>query len=706
MEAERAPAETEAAPEPALADRIASTAQATAQAVAAQFRATVAALTELTPPGAVNWNAVGAAALQLGILIAFTLALYIALRWLGRLLYSRADRWVLDGKAGTQLLRRLAGAGITGAFDAVAVVLAWIGGWALALLVLGEPGSVNAQMSLFLTAFVALEGGKVALRLVFAKRDDGLRLLPIAAADAAYWQGVLTRLVAFVGYGLLLVVPLVADLVAPGLGQAVYVLVVVLGFIYAVTTLWRNRRKSRNRLEAAAQRAPAGTARLMLGLLAHLWHLIAIAYVTALAVALLIGPNRALPFMVTATLQTLVAIGLGVVISVLIGRAIHRGVPLPEFVREKLPQAEVRLNAFVPRAMQAMHIIIGVLVFSVVLDAWHVFDLRQWLATEAGWQVVATVVTLGMILVAAIAVWIGLASWIDSSLSPESGTGAPSAQRQTLLPLFRNTLGVVLIVITGMVLIAEIGISIGPMLAGLGVVGLALGFGAQTLVQDVIGGVFIQLENSINTGDWVTAGNISGTAETVGIRSVGLRDLAGTFHFVPFSSVDTVSNFNRDFAYHVEYYGVAYREDTDQVVPHLIAAFRDLMDDPAMAPLVMGDVEIDGISELADSAVRIRVRIMTQPGMQWTVGRAYNRLVKKHLDAAGIEIPFPHTTLYFGSDQEGHAPPANVRLLGASAAGAGDAASEGSGDAASASQSRAPEHSTAKGSAGEGEGGE
>ncbi|MFO7857611.1 MAG: mechanosensitive ion channel, partial [Ectothiorhodospiraceae bacterium] len=659
MEAERGPAEAEAAPEPGLAEQIASAARTTAQAVAAQFRDTVAAVTGLALPGAVNWGAVGAAALQLGLLIGGTLALSFALRWLGRLPYSRADRWVLDGKAGTQLLRRLAGAGITGAIDATGVAVAWLGGWGVALFVLGEPGSVNAPMSLFLTAFVAVEGGRVALRLVFAKRDDGLRLFPLEAADAAYWQGFLTRLVAFVGYGLLLVVPLVADLVGPGLGQAVYVLVVVLGFTYAVTVLWRSRRKARNRLEAAAQRAQAGAARLTLSLLAHLWHLVAIAYFTALAVALLIRPERALPLMVTATLQTLVAIGLGVVTSVLIGRAIRRGVPLPEFVREKLPQAEVRLNAFVPRGLQAMHIIIGVLVFAVVLDAWHAFDLRQWLATGAGWQVVATVVTLGVILVAAIAVWIGLASWIDSSLSPESGTAEPSAQRQTLLPLFRNTLGVVLIVITVMVLIAEIGISVGPMLAGLGVIGVALGFGAQTLVKDIIGGVFIQLENSINTGDWVTAGNISGTAETVGIRSVGLRDLAGTFHFVPFSAVDTVSNYNRDFAYHVEYYGVAYREDTDQVVSYLIAAFRDLMDDPAMASQVMGDVEIDGISEFADSSVRIRVRIMTQPGMQWTVGRAYNRLVKKHLDAAGIEIPFPHTTLYFGSDQEGHAPPAN-----------------------------------------------
>ena len=195
----------------------------------------------------------------------------------------------------------------------------------------------------------------------------------------------------------------------------------------------------------------------------------------------------------------------------------------------------------------------------------------------------------------------------------------------------------------------------------------------------------------------MTAGNISGTAENVSIRSVGLRDLAGTYHFIPFSSVDTVSNYNRDFAYHVGDYAVAYREDTDQVAPHLMTALRDLMDDPEIKALVTGQLEIDGISEFAESAVRIRVRIMTRPGMQWTVGRAYNRLVKKHLDAAGIEIPFPHTTLDFGSDHEGYAPPANVRVFDAPQTGSTDTPSTSSGDTASATENRTSERSTAKG---------
>jgi len=222
---------------------------------------------------------------------------------------------------------------------------------------------------------------------------------------------------------------------------------------------------------------------------------------------------------------------------------------------------------------------------------------------------------------------------------------------------------VVIVTMAGMILLSELGINIGPLLAGAGVLGLAIGFGAQKLVQDIIGGVFIQLENAINTGDWIDAGGISGTAERLSIRSVGIRDLAGTFHIVPFSSVDTVSNYMRDFAYHVGVYRVAYREDTDEVIKYLIAAFEDLRQDPERSPDILGDLEIGGVTALDTSSVNVRVRIKTTPGSQWIVGRAYNRLVKQHFDAAGIEIPFPHTKVYFGHGEDGSAPAADLRLV-------------------------------------------
>ncbi|MEC9314169.1 MAG: mechanosensitive ion channel domain-containing protein, partial [Pseudomonadota bacterium] len=205
---------------------------------------------------------------------------------------------------------------------------------------------------------------------------------------------------------------------------------------------------------------------------------------------------------------------------------------------------------------------------------------------------------------------------------------------------------------------------IGPLLAGAGVLGLAIGFGAQKLVTDVITGVFIQMENAINAGDIVTVGGLTGTAEKLTIRSLGLRDLSGTYHIIPFSAVDTVSNYMREFAYHVGEYGVAYREDTDEVVIKLREAFEELLsDDEQRAKILSDELEVHGVTALADSSVNIRIRIKTLPGNQWAVGREYNRLVKRHLDAAGIEIPFPHLTLYFGEDKQGNAPAMPLKML-------------------------------------------
>ncbi|HSH49430.1 MAG TPA: mechanosensitive ion channel domain-containing protein, partial [Halomonas sp.] len=237
------------------------------------------------------------------------------------------------------------------------------------------------------------------------------------------------------------------------------------------------------------------------------------------------------------------------------------------------------------------------------------------------------------------------------------------ARAQTLLSLFRNALAITLLTMTAMIVLAEIGINIGPLIAGAGVLGLAIGFGAQKLVQDIITGVFIQVENAMNTGDVVTVSGITGTAERLSIRSVGIRDLSGTYHVVPFSSVDTVSNYMREFGNHVGEYGIAYRESIDEAVEQLKLAFDDLKASESHGHLLLAPLDVAGVTSLGDSAVNIRVILKTTPGDQWSVGRAYNRLVKLRFDAAGIEIPFPHLNLYFGQDKSGSAPPANLRVM-------------------------------------------
>jgi small conductance mechanosensitive channel len=670
---EEAPTDTAAAP--SLPERVAADVQGAVEGMADRVVTAIRALAAITGEGAIAWDTVTAAAVNLGIGVLVTLAVYLLLRRLDRPLYARANAWVLAAPPETALLRRAGAALLAVLIDVLTIVAACAAGWAVALTLLGEAGAVDPRITLFLNAFAALEGIKAGLRALFATRDDGLRLLPIAAEDAAYWYAWLAHLVSFVGYGVLLVVPIVGDTIAPALGQVVYVLVVLVGFIYALAILLQNRLKVRRRLETIAETAKLQSARIAAAVLARVWHLAAIAYLAALTIVLLTRPERALPFMAGATLQMLAAIGIGVLVGAAIGRAISRGIHVPETTRTKFPELEARLNAFLPRGLQVIRFVILLLVIAVVLDAWQLFDLFGWLGSPTGREILASAVAIALIILVAAAAWVALATWIDYALSPQTGTGEPDARHRTLLMLFRNALAVVIVTVSAMILLSEVGVNIGPLLAGAGVLGLAIGFGAQKLVQDIIGGVFIQLENAINTGDWVTAGNISGTAERLSIRSVGLRDLEGTLHIVPFSSVDTVSNYMRDFAFHVGIYSVAYGEDTDEVIPHLLAAFRELMEDPEVEPLVLGDLEVAGVTRLGESGVDIRIRIMTRPGWQWMVGRAYNRLVKRHFDAAGIEIPFPHRTLYFGDDREATAPPAHRRMLEAARqhSGKGDA---------------------------------
>jgi len=676
--AAEAPAE-----KPSLPERIAAGSQDLVEQVVHEFDDAVRALSALRAGPAIGWDAVGRVTLRMASLVLVTGVVFLLLRRLVRLLFARAEAWALRSTGHMGLLRRTAAALFAVLVDGVTIALAWIAGWVFAEFVLGESGAVAARLALFLNAFVAIEVFKVLLRAVFSSRYDGLRLIPIRSEDAAYWYAWLAHLASFVGYGTLLVVPIVGKELSPALGRLVYVLVLAFGFVYALSIILQNRAGVRARLEALAQRADLGFTRVAAAMLARVWHLAAIAYLVALTSVLLTRPKEALPYMATATAQSLLAIGVGVLVGAVIGRAIRQGIRIPEETRARFPHLEARLNAFVPRGLQAIRLVLMALVVALVLDAWQVFDLGAWLGSDAGLRVVSVVSSVLVVLVLAAAIWIVAASWIDYWLSPATGTGEPTARHRTLLALFRNALAVLIVTMTAMITLSQLGINIGPLIAGAGVIGLAIGFGAQKLVQDIIGGVFIQLENAINTGDWVTAGGVSGTAERLSIRSVGLRDIEGTFHIVPFSSVDTVSNYMRDFAYHVGEYGVAYREDTDEVVTHLIAAFKELMEDPEIAPQITGDLEIAGVTALADSSVNIRVRIRTSPGYQWKTGRAYNRLVKRHFDAAGIEIPFPHTTLYFGEDKLGKAPAANVRLLGDEPGTSGETA--------------APEHASARG---------
>jgi moderate conductance mechanosensitive channel len=220
---------------------------------------------------------------------------------------------------------------------------------------------------------------------------------------------------------------------------------------------------------------------------------------------------------------------------------------------------------------------------------------------------------------------------------------------ETLSRVFRYTVNVALILIAGMLVLSELGISVAPILGAAGVVGIAVGFGAQSLVKDVFTGFFLLLENQIRTGDVVQVADKAGLVEEITLRYVRLRDYDGNVHYVPNSLITTVTNMSRGFAQSVIDVGISYGDDIDGAIAVMRNVGAELRADPAFAPKILNDMEIAGVEKLADSAVVLRGRFKVMPLEQWNVRREYFRRVKKAFVEAGIEIPFPHLTVYPGT---------------------------------------------------------
>ena len=231
---------------------------------------------------------------------------------------------------------------------------------------------------------------------------------------------------------------------------------------------------------------------------------------------------------------------------------------------------------------------------------------------------------------------------------------------ETIGRVLRYLASVIVTLIAAVLILSELGVSVAPILGAAGVVGLAVGFGAQSLVKDYFTGFFLLLENQLTTGDVVKVADKAGLVEDVTLRFVRLRDYDGNVHFIPNNLITTVTNMSRGFANAVMDIGVAYREDTDAVVEVMRAVGRDLRADPVLGDRILGDLDVAGVDRWDDSAVILRCRFKVVPLEQWTVRREYLRRLKQAFDAQGIEIPFPHLTIYAGVDREGKAPPFRI----------------------------------------------
>lgn len=237
---------------------------------------------------------------------------------------------------------------------------------------------------------------------------------------------------------------------------------------------------------------------------------------------------------------------------------------------------------------------------------------------------------------------------VSTMMRGRVANGEFEKRAKTISTLFRRTVSTLIWAIASITALQQAGFDIGPILATAGVAGLAVSFGAQNLVRDIFAGIFILLENQIRVGDVAQVNGTGGLVEEINLRTVRLRGLDGTVHIFPNGVITTLSNLTNEFSYYLWDLGVAYKEDTDHVVEVVKELSEVMRKEPQWSSAILEALEVLGVDQFGDNAVMIKMRIKTQPIQQWAVGRELNRRIKKRFDELGIEIPFPHRTLYLG----------------------------------------------------------
>jgi moderate conductance mechanosensitive channel len=511
---------------------------------------------------------------------------------------------------------------------AVGLVAAFALGSVGPFLALDWPPLLREMLFGYLVAFLVLLIAIVVGRFLLAPREERFRVIPMDTAAARFWH---RRLVAFVGW-------FAFGWVTVGLGSTLdYTLearqlvayVLGLGLVaIALEAVWRRPAVLAEGGEAPSpvtHRFGRGTANAALSIgIVLLWVLWVI---------------HAMP----SFWLVLVVIMLPLTISIT-RRAVENFLR-PPGSSQLTDGAPSVLAVCIERGIRAL-LIIGAV--AVLTWGWGVdlanFRTQETLVGRLADGVLSTVV----ILLIADFLWQATKTAIDRKLAEAADVGQPNtdearrrARLRTLLPIFRNILFVVVIVVAAMMALAALGVQIGPLIAGAGVLGVAVGFGAQSFVRDVIAGMFYLLDDAFRVGEYIQAGNYKGTVESFSIRSVRLRHHRGPVYTVPFSLLGAVQNQSRDWVIDKIAIGITYDSDLTLAKKLIKQIGLDLAKDPEYAPLILEPLKMQGVDNLGDFAVQIRAKMMTLPGEQFVIRRQAYAMIKKAFDENGIKFAFP-----------------------------------------------------------------
>jgi small-conductance mechanosensitive channel len=502
-------------------------------------------------------------------------------------------------------------------------------------------------------SYMALRAMMAASRMLFSPASAHLRLVQVADETAAYITVWVRRIavVGILGYavaeaGLLFGLPWSAY-------DAILRITLLLVSLLLVIVILQNRAPVAEALRArplAEGETPDRTRRILRVVrdrLSEVWHVLAILWLFALWGVWALEVRDGFERLLRGTALTAVVFAAAKLADVLMRRAIARGFSIGPELARRYPGLEARANRYLPVLKGFASTVIGVVTLLLLLEAWGL-DAFGWFGRgQLGARLLGSLISMTLTVIVAIAVWEFANAAIQRYLNRLSrdAQAARSARVRTLLPMLRTMLSASIVVVVALSVLTEIGVNVAPLIAGAGVIGLAIGFGSQTLVRDVITGIFLLFEDAVAVGDVVQLGGLSGVVEQLSIRSIKLRAMDGSVHLIPFSAVTTVTNMTRDFGFAVLDVNVAYGEDTDRVTEVLREIAAEIRTDARLGPQIRDDIEIMGVERLADSGVMIRSRIKTDPAARWAVGREFNRRIKQRFDRLGIEIPYPHQKL-------------------------------------------------------------
>jgi small-conductance mechanosensitive channel len=492
-------------------------------------------------------------------------------------------------------------------------------------------------------AYAACAALLCVVRMLLSPSASRLRLFSIRTSTATYLMRWARRLILLVviGYaagevGLLLGMSAIAhDALQKAVGLALHICMIVI--------VLRNKRAVRRWL-----RAPEGAADPMARLrnaFARVWHWIALFFLVAgwlvWAVEVPHGYAAMLHYFI---LTALMLIGARLALLVVLG-VVDRTLRAQSETEPSGLQG--RLRVYHPVVSKAMRLLIYVLCALGLLQLYGLNTFLWLLESPLGNRLLSAVATLTLTVVFALAVWEVVNSGFQQHLDrlQRQAQVARSARLRTLLPLLRTSLMITLSVVAALMMLSEIGINVAPLLAGAGIVGVAIGFGSQKLVQDLITGIFLLLENAMQVGDWVTVSGLSGSVENLSVRTIRLRAADGSVHIIPFSSVTSVTNVNRGLGNAAVSVTIDFEEDVDRAEAELKAIIGDMRRDPDLSAKMLSDFQLWGVDKMDGASVTITGQVVCTDSGRWPVQREINRRIKERFQKAGIGIYNPQHTL-------------------------------------------------------------